>query len=206
MLRYHVNMGRPKEHDDQTATALLDAAERSIEDQSIDALSVRGVAAEVGVSTRAVYSVYGSKEGLIAALGIRAFDLLGAAVEELPSTTDPISDLIAAGLQFRAFALAHPSLFAIGVQRSAPLPEQLWNRVRAAADRSLAVLEKRLVRMESAGLIGDRSVRVAAIEFHALCEGMAALELRHRITSDAMTTQQLWVNGLSALLHGLRST
>ena len=54
--------------------------------------------------------------------------------------------------------------------------------------------------------ITDHGTMFAAIEFHALCEGMAALELRHRITSDAMTTQRLWVNGLSALLHGLRST
>ena len=63
-------MGRPKEHDDATATALLKAAERAIEDRGVDALSVRGVAADVGVSTRAVYSVFGSREALVAALAV----------------------------------------------------------------------------------------------------------------------------------------
>ena len=107
-------MGRPKEHDDATATALLKAAERAIEDRGVDALSVRGVAADVGVSTRAVYSVFGSREALVAALAVRAFDLLGTAVAELPATDDPIADLINAGLEFRRFGIDRPSLFALG--------------------------------------------------------------------------------------------
>src|SRR5262249_54300239 len=136
-------MGRPKQHDDGTATALLQAAERAIEEHGVDALSVRGVAAEVGVSTRAVYSVYGSKEALVAALAVRAFDLLGAAVDDLPTTGDPTDELIAAGLEFRRFAVGHPSLFALGVQRSACLPDELWIRVGVAAGRALDVLERR---------------------------------------------------------------
>jgi hypothetical protein len=32
--------------------------------------------------------------------------------------------------------------------------------------------------MESAGLPGNRSVRIAAMEYHGLCEDMTALELR----------------------------
>ena len=93
-------VGRPKEHDAQTATALLEAAERAIEDQGIDSVSVRGVAADVGTSTRAVYSLFGSKEGLVAALAARAFDVLGTAVARLPRTDDPTADLVRAGLTF----------------------------------------------------------------------------------------------------------
>src|SRR5262245_14543899 len=200
------SVGRPKEHNAATATALLQAAERAIEHRGVDALSVRGVAADVGVSTRAVYSVFGSREALVAALAMRAYDLLGAAIGELPETNDPIADLIAAGLEFREFAVRHPSLFAIGVQRSARLPDELWNRVGVAAGLALDVLERRFARMESAGSIGNRSVRAAAIEFHAFCEGMAAVESRGRIRLDAMTTQQLWVDGLSALLYGFAAT
>src|SRR6185312_11872277 len=116
-------MGRPKEHNEGTASALLDAAERIVEEGGLEALSVRRVADAVGTTTRAVYSLFGSKDGLIVALGARAFDLLGAAIEALPTTADPARDLVEAGvLVFRPFALRHPALFRIGVQRVAVSP------------------------------------------------------------------------------------
>ena len=116
-------MGRPKEHDEQTAAALLDAAERIAEQDGLAALSVRRVANEVGTTTRAVYSLFGAKEGLVAALGARAFDLLGATVAALPTTGDPAADLVRAGLVFRRFTREHPALFRIGVQHIDVPPE-----------------------------------------------------------------------------------
>lgn len=57
---------------------------------------------------RAVYSVFGSKEGVIVALGIRAFEMLGAAIREQPTTSDAAGDLIDVGLSvFRRFAIGH---------------------------------------------------------------------------------------------------
>ena len=199
-------MGRPKEHDAQTATALLEAAERAIEDRGIDALSVRGVAADVGTSTRAVYSLFGSKEGLVAALAARAFDVLGSAVARLPRTDDPTADLVRAGLTFRRFAIDHPSLFAIGVQRTEGLPDESWNVPNAARIAALSVLEDRLARLRSASLLGERTVRSMAMHFHAYCEGMAALEIRHGVSVNNSTMEPLWVDGLTAVLHGFQTS
>ena len=66
-------MGRPREHDERTAERLLDAAERIVEAKGLDSLSVRVVAHATGTTTRAVYSLFGSKDGLVVALGKRAF-------------------------------------------------------------------------------------------------------------------------------------
>jgi len=199
-------VGRPREHDAETATALLEASERAIEERGVDALSVRGVAGQVGVSTRAVYSVYGSKEGLVAELAVRALDRLGAAVRDLPTTDDPTADLVNAGLEFRRFATDHPSLFAIGVQRTGHLPDALWERVREAARRSLCELELRITRLQSAGLLGNRTVGDATFQFHAYVEGMTALELRGRLGSDTEVIRQIWVSGMSAMLNGFQGT
>ena len=199
-------VGRPKEHDAQTATALLEAAERAIEDRGIDALSVRGVAADVGTSTRAVYSLFGSKEGLVAALAARAFDVLGSAVARLPRTDDPTADLVRAGLTFRRFAIDHPSLFAIGVQRTEGLPDESWNAPNAARIAALSVLEDRLARLRLARPLGERNVRSMAIHFHAYCEGMAALEIRWGVPMDNATMERLWVDGLTAILHGFQTS
>ena len=54
-------MARPNKHDATTREALLDAAETLLAVGGPDAVSVRSVADAVAVSTRAVYSVFGSK-------------------------------------------------------------------------------------------------------------------------------------------------
>jgi AcrR family transcriptional regulator len=91
-------MGRPPVHDIQTGEELLDAAERIVARSGPHALSVRTVAAECGVSTRALYSVYGSKEALVAALGNRTFVELAETIQALPLTDDPVLDLVAAAV------------------------------------------------------------------------------------------------------------
>ncbi len=193
-------MGRPREHNQRTARALLDAAERIVETEGLGALSIRRVADEVGTTTRAVYSLFGSKEGLVVALGTRAFELLGAAIAALPSTPDPAADLVEAGVAvFRRFAIEHPSLFRLAVQRTLTSP-QLAAQFNAAAEDALAGLEARVARVRAAGLLGNRTTRDTVWQFHALCEGLAALELRG-LTQEGQE-ERLWRDALAALVTG----
>jgi len=196
-------MGRPKEHDDKTAFALIEAAERIVQAGGLSALSVRAVATEVGTTTRAVYSLYGSKEGLLVALGSRAFDILGTAIDALPTTDNPQADLVEAGLVvFRRFAVRHPSLFRIGVQHSLPEgADDLATEFRGAAASALAGLRARIKRVEDAGLLGRHSVYEATYAFHALCEGLAAVELRGLM--PAGLEEGLWRDALVSLVAGL---
>jgi AcrR family transcriptional regulator len=190
---------RPKEHDQRTAAALLAAGERAVAEGGLEALSVRGVAAEADTTTRAVYSLFGSRDGLIVALGAHAYDLLRVAIEQLPATGDPQVDLVEAGLAFRRFALEHPSLFSIGIQRTLP-SSQLWPQFRAAASDALAVLSGRLVHLQESDLLAQRTVRDATCQFHSLCEGLAAVELRG--TFPPGDGERIWRDALTALIVG----
>jgi AcrR family transcriptional regulator len=192
-------VGRPREHNEATATALLDKAERAVEAEGLAALSVRAVAAEAGTTTRAVYSLFGSKDGLVVALGVRAYKLLDAAVAALPVTDDAAADLVDAGLVFRRFARDHPALFMIGVQRVLPVPE-LWDQFRGAASTALSRLCFRLDRLAERQGLGGRSTMEAAWQFHALCEGLAAAELRD--LGRIHDFEARWHAALSALVHG----
>src|SRR5271166_4193837 len=99
-------VGRPREHNEQTAAALLEAAEAIVQVAGLKGLSVRGLADSAGTTTRAVYSLFGSKDVLVIALGARAFAMLGEAIAGLPTTGDPAADLIEAGVAvFRSFAI-----------------------------------------------------------------------------------------------------
>jgi AcrR family transcriptional regulator len=192
-------MGRPKLHDEHTAAALLDAAERIVEADGPDALSLRRLGEQTRTATRAVYSVYGSKDGLVAALAARGFDILRDGVAQVPTTPQPDRDLIEAGLVFRRYAVDHPSLFRIAFQNQ-PSGLRTMPAVRDAVTDALDVLKRRIARLDDAGLLGDCSVDEATLHFHAVCEGLAALELRGTLSSDP---KRLWRQGLGTLVHGL---
>lgn len=178
---------------------MLAAAERLIERDGLAALSLRAVCADAGTTTRAVYALFGSKDGLVVALGAMAYELLGTAVAALPRTDDPAADLVEAGLAFRRFAREHPALFALAVQRALP-SDALWHQFRSSAGRALLTLRERLERLTQEDGLGGRSITEAAWQFHALCEGLAATELRDR--SSGPLAEQRWRAALRALVHG----
>lgn len=194
-------MGRPKEHDERTALALLDAAEQTIEAGGLHAVSVRGVAHAVGTTTRAVYSLFGSKDGLLVALGARAFAMLGSAVRALPETDDPAGDLVEAGVAvFRGFVTEHPILFRIGFRRGL-VPPELTAQFEAARLDALAGLVAKVARLERARLLGGRSVEDATRHFDAICEGLAEMELRMELPTGE--EERIWRDALTALVVGL---
>ena len=194
-------MGRPREHDEETARALLDAAEQAIQAGGIDSVSVRGVAEQVGTSTRAVYSLFGSKDGLLVALGARAFELLGSAVQAVPETDDPAADLVEAGVTvFRRFVIDHPILFRIGFRRGL-ISADLAAEFETARLNALEGLVARITRLEHAGLLAGRNVWHALSHFHALCEGLAEMELRGNLPRGEEAP--MWRDALNALVAGL---
>jgi AcrR family transcriptional regulator len=155
-----------------------------VDTDGLEALTVRRVATEVGTTTRAVYTLFGSKEGLIVALGQRAFEILSDGLARLPETDDPAADLIEAGVRiFRRFALDHPALFRIAFQRP-PSPEIVAG-FRPAGNQALLILKARVERLEAAGQLGARPVWPSVSEFDALCEGLAAVELRGQMLPGA---------------------
>jgi AcrR family transcriptional regulator len=194
-------VARPRTHDDRTRTALLDAAERIVATDGPHALSVRAVADEVGTSTRAVYSVFGGKSGLVAALAQRTFDVLGELLDAATPSDDPVADAVETGMRvYRPFVLEHPSLFRIAFQRVLPL--ELTPELSAARERTFAKLETRFERLADAGLLARRDVRAAAVEFNAMCEGLANAELRGG-TLRPVEAERAWRDAFATLVRGL---
>ncbi len=204
-FRYAVNVGRKRVHDEETAEALLDAAERILEAEGLEALTVRRVADEVGTTTRAVYTSLGSKDALIVGLGVRGFALLAAKVAALPRTDDPAADLVAAGVSgFRAWALAYPALFRVTFQQSVTVPPEVRRRFTPAGEEALETLHERIRRLKETGGAGDRTLLEATWQFHSLCEGLAALDLRLGMLGPQPDSGPIWADALSALIAGWR--
>jgi AcrR family transcriptional regulator len=197
-------VGRPKQHNEATREALLAAAEDLVERGGTAALSVRAVADEVGTTTRAVYSTFGSKDGLVAALARRSFEMLRDAIAELPTTKDPARDLVQAALTvFRPMAVEHPSLFAIAFLRVAPEVEMGSDVVQASRE-GYELLTERVSRLDDSELLGGRSVASATAEFNAMCFGMALTELVNpsQLSPDP---KRAWRAAFETLIAGFRT-
>lgn len=196
-------VGRPRRHDERTAEALLDAAEAIVAGGGPDALSVRRVAAQAGTTTRAVYSVFESKEGMIVALGNRAFEMLGSWMADLKRTDDPASDLLEGTVgNFRRWVLEHPALFRIALQR-AEIPPELAERFRPTQLKALADLVELVSRaLGLEGGLANSEIREATAKFDAMCEGLALLELRGALAPNR--AEQIWRDGISSLIAGMR--
>jgi len=181
------------------------AAERLVAEGGPDALSVRAVAEAAGTSTRAVYAVFGSKDGLLVdALAQGAFEFLVAEIDKLEETDDPGADLIAVGIPvFRRLVLEHPALYRVAFQRVVPGldagPE--LNAVRAIA---WAQLVAKVGRLEAAGLLAGKSAPDAAVEFIAMMEGLGNAELRGTVLRllPEGSEEQTWRNALETLVRG----
>jgi AcrR family transcriptional regulator len=198
-------MGRPREHDDNTRSALLAAAERIVAEGGPGALSVRAVAEAAGTSTRAVYSLFGSKEGLLVeALARDAFVFLFEEIDKLEETDDPAADLIDIGvLVFRRLVREHPALYRIAFQRIVPSltagPE-----LAAARQRAWAQLVAKVERLEEVGLLGGKPAPEAAAEFDSMMEGLANAELRGAVLRllPEGSEDEAWRNALTTVVRG----
>jgi len=194
-------MGRPRIHDERTRAELLDAAEVIVGKDGIDALSVRSVAGNIGASTRAVYSVFGSKEALLGGLAERAFELLMDAVDAVPISDDPGFDLSQALVRgFRPFAVAHPDLFRLAFVWS---PVQPGPGVLNASAAALTRLTGRIERAQGAGLLPRGDINQLVLELNAVCQGLASLELCGML--PGRDAERIWSDSVGDLLAGLRT-
>jgi AcrR family transcriptional regulator len=172
---------------------LLHAAVDILNEHGPDALQTRKIASAAGTSTMAVYTHFGGMPALIAAVaeeGLRQFD----AAMTMPSTSDPVADLMATGIAYRRYAIERPHMYRLmfgstsahGI--NAPAHDVLTLSVAEinAHYPSFAHVVRGVHRCMLAGRIGgdspdsapdDATVVAVAAQFWASIHGFVMLEL-----------------------------
>jgi AcrR family transcriptional regulator len=87
-----------------TAEAILEAAERLCATHGIEAMSIRDVAAAVGISVPVIYHHYGSRSNLLRMVALNRFSEIGGEYQQLLTTLEAqdspaVRDIIRAVLQ-----------------------------------------------------------------------------------------------------------
>ena len=103
-----------------TRKALLEIASALLEREGASALSMRRIAKLAGCSTSVLYTQFGGKEGLAAALYKEGFEHLAAALAKV-NEAKPLAQVTQLNHAYRQTALANPTHYAIMFAR--PIPE-----------------------------------------------------------------------------------
>lgn len=201
--------------------ALLDAASEMLVHGGPDAISLRKLAARVGTSTMAVYTAFGGKEGLIAALFEEAFDRLAAAEEAVTEHEQPLLYLADLALAYRRFALGNPSYYALMISSTLPVPDSLRHGDTGDANpaargvtqhRSYQIMLDAVQKcVDEGSLPSEPGVDVLADALWAAVHGLCSLELagfhdsaeaaetRFNVTTGAILRGLLTPKGLKKL-------
>ena len=193
-------MGRPREHDEATRERLLAAAERLSAAKGFDAITVRAVAEEAATTTRAVYALFGSKEGLERALHHAMFTRLRDLEQGRRRRENPRDDLLELALAYRRWAVERPERYALAMHRfvgkgARPRSEEGLAVSREALDELVQAVD----RCHDAGLLGVEAVDDVVIQLRAVVHGLAELENLGILGPDP---ERHWRAVTSAVLDG----
>ncbi len=194
-------MGRPKEHDDATRNALVEQAGRLLQSEGIDALSLRRLANEAGTTTRAIYSLFGGKEGLLSAMYRQIGDTMTTLHLAVPERDDVIDELVELCRAYRQGVHKHPTLYPLlfgGVPGFTPTTDD-EGQARKGFVRVLGALNRGI----ESEVFEGRSAEVMGYQLWALVHGLATLELKGAF-GDPSLTCSLWDDSCRNLIDGFR--
>jgi len=139
---------------------ILDAARRQLAEQGSASLSLRAVAREVGMVSSAVYRYFPSRDHLLTALIVDAYDSLGAAVERAAAKV-PADELTGRWLaiceRVRRWAIANPHEYALIY--GSPVPGyRAPEATIAPATRVALVLIQLLIDAQAAGALAPATL------------------------------------------------
>jgi AcrR family transcriptional regulator len=166
---------RPKNPD--VGERLLEAAARLLSEHGREAVTARRLAAEIGTSTMAVYTHFGSMDELVLRLWREGFARFGAALAGPASTTDPVADWAAQGWAYRRFALENRHLYRIMFGDGFAAFRADDPADQAAAMATFTALLDRLRRAADAGRLVIDDLELAGQVVWSMVHGHMTIEL-----------------------------
>ena len=195
-------------HHGDLESALLTAALRIIEERGTEALSIREVGNEVGVSRNALYRHYRSKSALLAKVATVGFrqlqqDLSQASGKAVRSQADP---LVAMSVAYVRFALSHPAHYR--VMFGPFIDRKDFPDLEAAGTEAFAELLQGVRSEQAAGsLVNDDAHRLSQVIW-AQVHGLAMLAINGQLAHKKVAPASIQplvryaVNGMRAGFGG----
>jgi AcrR family transcriptional regulator len=197
-------------HHGNLRAALLDAAERSIEESGAEQLSLRELARTAGVSHAAPRSHFPDRQALLDALAERGFSRLAAGMRAACDASGPEFEgrLRAVAAAYVAFAIRSPALLEV---MNAAKPQVGEQGMGGAAADVMSLVRGLIADGISTGVLAARDPERYAFLLFAWVRGIAALvasglvgpDAADELTADSVTT---FIRGSAASQPAMRGS
>jgi AcrR family transcriptional regulator len=202
MLRYPTWMPERPYHHGNLRTVLLEQAERTVRERGVQALSLRELARDVGVSHAAPRRHFADRQALLDAVAQSGFDRLGT---ELRAAADGAGEDFTARLQATALAYVR---FAT---EDAALLELMFagkhgnpsGPLGTAADRAFAVLLELIRQGQGEGALEPGEPERVGLVLFATIQGVAGLHTAGMVPAEEV--DPLLTDALAHFLRGSRA-
>ena len=179
------------------------AAERLFAERGPDAVTMRQLAAELGVSPMTPYRYFADKEAILAAVRTHGFERFAQALETAYATPGSSRAKGAAvGEAYMDFAFGHPQTYKLMFDLNQP-DEERYPELIAAVARAHETMTRYVKDLVAEGVLAGDPDEIGRM-FWAAAHGSVVLELAGKLPSGA--ARKLHQNLNSALARGLRPT
>jgi AcrR family transcriptional regulator len=218
-------LSRRERYRAETVREIREVAMRQLEQGGIEALSLKAIAEEMGMSGPALYRYVASRDELLADLVVAAWEEFAAALvraAEQNAGASAAKRLGAIGLAYRAWATAQPHRYRLAVQTRLGSGELAPERVIPAAQRGMSVIldaihELPAGRVPKPKLPADLRAELGAwtervggpglppatllrgVVFWSRLHGLVSLELDHHLASMQLDPELLFKAELAEL-------
>jgi AcrR family transcriptional regulator len=161
-------------HHGNLRTELLTRAWEVVDAEGVDALSLRQLARDIGVSHGASARHFRDKQALLDALAVEGFRRLNAALADAADSTGPFAERFrAAGDAYVSFAVAHPAILSVMyTAKHSPEASPALLELSPLGMRALVAL---LEAGQASGEVGPGSAEEHALVAFAAIHGVATL-------------------------------
>ena len=180
---------------------LCEAAERLFAERGPDAVTMRQLAAELGVSPMTPYRYFADKEDILAAVRTNGFNRFALALEEAyANAVGARAKGAAVGEAYLNFAFEHPQTYKAMFDLNQP-HEQNYPELVAAGLRARATMTQYVHNLVADGVLAGDPEEIGRM-FWAAAHGAVVLELSGKIPAGTARVLHHHLNG--ALAKGLR--
>lgn len=186
-----------------TRTRILAAAKAIHEHAGVEGLSMRRIAARLGVTAPAIYHHFLNRESILEAVSDDGFERLVARIERRPRRRGPLKQCLDVLVVYREFALDEPHVFAVMFIARRPRARRFPDDFAARRSAAFSLLADRVAAAMVARELRDDDPNEVALTLWAHAHGLIVLQLAGRFGPQLAPYRRAFDGSLARLLAGL---